>query len=136
MKHLLLLPLLLPLFATAQTFSEFHIGATSRLGITGYGNVGHVNENNAGNGYLIAATAGFEHGFGFNAGGYAGWQWPGIAFYGGATYFAATNRKLSEGSRPYPLAGVQLKFDNRTIDLRYMGDAFHLAFGVRFGSNN
>lgn len=132
MKNLLLLFLLLPVFASAQTFSEFHIGATSRLGITGYGNIGHFNENSAGNGCLFAATSGYEHGFGFNAGGYAGWQWPGISFYAGATYFAATNKKLAEGSRPYVLAGVQFKWDNLTFDARYMGDAVHLAFGVRF----
>jgi len=130
MKTLILI--LFAASASAQTFTEGHIGATSRLGITGYGNIGYVNENMAGNGYLIAATAGYELGFGFNAGGYVGWQWPGISFYGGATYFAATNKKLAEGSRPYPLAGMQFKFDNRTIDLRYMGDAIHLAFGVRF----
>ena len=132
MKKLLTIAILLPLMSVGQNFAEFHIGATSRLGITGYGNIGRVFLNRPDSGPLLAATAGYELGMGFNAGAYAGWQWYGISFYGGATHFASTNSKLVEGSRIYPMAGVQFKWDNITFDTRYMGDAIHLAAGVRF----
>ena len=129
---LLVTLLLLPCISFGQLAFDASAGMTSRLGPSIVTNVG-LNLN----GPTVQATAGMEFGFGANVGAIAGWQFYSIKFYGGYGRFFATNKLLEEGTRNYAIAGITYQYPESkgTIDLRYMGDAIHLTFGISLNGN-
>ena len=119
--------------SNAQYFTDIKAGLSSRLMPTGYVDMGLKSLD-----FSAAITTGFEAAMGANAGAIVGWQPRAIKLYAGYGFFKATNKNLAEGSRPYPIAGFQWKdpWGRGLLDFRYMGDAFHVGFGVTLGNQD
>lgn len=114
----------------SQPIMNIKLGFSTRIMPTGYIDAGIKHFD-----FQAMATGGFETGMGFNSGLIIGWQPRAVQLYAGYGFFAATNKLLAEGSRPYPIAGFQWHdpYGRGLVDVRYMGDAIHLTFGVHLG---
>ncbi len=135
MKHTLLFACFLAFgaAASAQSFIDIKAGLSTRFMPTGYVDAGIRSFD-----FSAAITTGFEAAMGANAGAIIGWQPRAVKVYAGYGWFAATNSKLAEGSRAYPIMGFQWKepWGRGSVDIRYMGDAFHVCFGVTLGKQD
>ena len=138
-RHALAILSLIAFSSQAQPFVETKAGLSTRFGPTAIVDVGTmIRPTAAYSGLIVAATTGFEAGFGASYGAYLGYQSYGISINAGATLWQPTNTKLENNKPFYPMVSLQYRApENRAIfDLRYMGNSIILSMGFRFGKNH
>ena len=132
---------MLPLLITLQMFFAPHFGMSSRLGWSAGATIETDNlpQREWNRMYITNQSAiggraiiNYEFGFGGNAGGEVTYTFRRVQAGAGAAYFIATNKKLVEGSRFYPVVSFRLRDSNETAwELRYIGDTFQLNYVIK-----